>query len=457
MNTQYSYPHKELWGDRIWESRMSPLIPLARWIERTNIRLNRIPAKPATERRSEGRYDSKANALTWPEVVDFWQKKGLHYHCTSMTLPWIAMIPSNHMGMQGYDDPMDTILVLVNADLSDPSWGMYTLGKYGASLERAAAERHTLLFIASDSADGTHQYISILQEAIILFHLNYQRLFLDASAVREAGISLKDIPGFMYPDSAMRRIGGMEVLEMSGRWTNRDSLIHKLITQDSSSNAAFDRQALIHSATGRSMAEAISYEYEYDDAEDPCLLRHWEEKGLACEFHDRNGEQWISFLPRSASDEPGRKLPCMCILQEVNRFDPHQAITGFSYYYQYLDIAAQGECMLLFFALESLDDNDLLHEILDDAEKIYPLDRSRVYITGHSHNGRFAAEYMRRHQDDIAALATLGNEPGQLSARVTSGFFVAPSAMKARMPTSDWSMTKSGGMTPAARSSATRT
>jgi poly(3-hydroxybutyrate) depolymerase len=57
----------------------------------------------------------------------------------------------------------------------------------------------------------------------------------------------------------------------------------------------------------------------------------------------------------------------------------------------------------------------LLHEILEDAEKGYPLDRSRVYATGHSHNGRFAAEYMRRHQRDIAALATLGNEPGQLS------------------------------------------
>jgi pimeloyl-ACP methyl ester carboxylesterase len=108
----------------------------------------------------------------------------------------------------------------------------------------------------------------------------------------------------------------------------------------------------------------------------------------------------------------------------VNRFDPHQAVTAVSFYYEYLEIAAEGECMLLFFALESHDDNELLHTILGEAGEKFPLDRNRVYITGHSHNGRFSAEYARRHPEDIAALATLGNEPGQLSTEVTSGFFV---------------------------------
>ena len=434
MNQYYQYKHKELWEKQAWEKRLSPMLPLTRWIQMKNLELNRIPARPENERRTSGIFDTKAHALSYPEVLDSWERRGLHYHCTSMRLPWIAMIPTDHMGVRGYRGELDTILVLVNAELSDPNWCMYTLEKYQTYLEEAAKGKFAVLFVASDTLDNTDQYISITQEAIILFHLNYNRLFLDVSTVYQDGTNLKGVPGFSYPgengvalsdpDVAVRRIGGIPVLDISGRWTHKNSLLQRLITTPRNSNLGYDQDTLINSEIGKELAEAIWYEYAFDDAEDPNLLKEWEARGIKCEFHEKNGEQWITFAPLSAYDTPEKKLACMCIMHEVNRFDPHQAVTAFSYYYEYLNIAAQGECILLFFALESLDDNDLLHEILEDASTIYPIDRSRVYITGHSHNGRFAAEYMRRHQMDIAALATLGNEPGQLSPKVTSGFFV---------------------------------
>lgn len=423
MKSHYNYAYRELWEDSAWEKGMSPIIPLANWIGEQNLKRNRVPAKPVQERRTEGSYDAKACALTYPEVVEYWEAKGLHYHCTSMTLPWIAMIPLSHFGKEGYTDPMDTIMVLVNADQADTSYGMYTLERYSALLEEAAKTKTAVLFVISDAFDDVNQYISITQEAVILFHLNYQRLYLDISTVRQAGLTLSDIPDFTLVKETTRELCNTSVLDISNRWTNNDSLIHKLIMKAGAGNTAYDRTTLLNSEVGKKLADAMYLEYAYTNAEDPKLLQHWEDMGVRCEFHEKKGEQWITFAPLSSYEKDAKALPCMCIFHEVNRFDPHQAITAFSFFHEFINIAAQGECILLFFALESLDDNDLLHEILKDARKLYPIDSSRIYVTGHSHNGRFAAEYMRRHQQEIAALATLGNEPGQLSPEVTSGFF----------------------------------
>jgi pimeloyl-ACP methyl ester carboxylesterase len=69
--------------------------------------------------------------------------------------------------------------------------------------------------------------------------------------------------------------------------------------------------------------------------------------------------------------------------------------------------------------MEDLNSNDMLCAILDDAETKYPIDRSRVYITGHSHNGFFSFEFARRHPDVIAAVATMGNPAGLVSSELT--------------------------------------
>ena len=435
MNTYYSYPHKELWDDHAWDHRRSQLVPLTAWIGHENLAHHRIEALPLSDRRTEGRFDPKANALTYPEVVEYWHSKGLHYHCTSMGANgWVAMIPNEHIGTKGYNRPMDTVITLVNADMTDPNWCMYVVKRYEKQLNAAAENHFAMVFIVSNKFDDENEYISIIQEAIVIFHLNYERFYLNIEAVTSAGKMLKDIESFNYtkadgrtptdPDAATEVFYGIPVLNATGRWQNKDSLFYKLIRGKGYSNEAYDYDQLINSAVGKKLAAAMALEYDYDDAEDPGLMAHWDNMGLCCEFHDFEGEQWVTFVPKDALKDPRKKIPCVCIFQEVNRFDPHQAVTGFACYYEFHEIAAQGECMLLYFAQESLDANDMLHEILKVAEKQYPIDRSRIYLTGHSHNGRFTAEYMRRHQPELAAIATLGNEPGQLSPEVTSGFFV---------------------------------
>lgn len=76
--------------------------------------------------------------------------------------------------------------------------------------------------------------------------------------------------------------------------------------------------------------------------------------------------------------------------------------------------------MMLFFALETPQDNDeFLPGIIEEAAQIYPVDRSRIYITGQSHNGLYALEFYRKHPEILAGAATLSDPIGiQNAARV---------------------------------------
>ena len=105
----------------------------------------------------------------------------------------------------------------------------------------------------------------------------------------------------------------------------------------------------------------------------------------------------------------------MLIFHEVSYSNPFLSLMALSDFYEYCDLVAQGQLICLFFALESPDDNDLFMDILHDAAGIFPINKSRVYVTGHSHNGHFTSEFMRRHHQELAAVATLGNGHGLLA------------------------------------------
>lgn len=419
LNIYYNYPNKELWEDNIWQGRSSKIIPLAHKICDLNYRYNRINAKEAGQYRAEGDFDVQQTCWIYPDVIEGLKRQGLHFHTTRHC---IYITPIEHLDKKGYTDAMDTLFILANIDFEYENWAMDTLEQYQAYIDLAAEKYMSIMFIGSD---GSHyaDCISLIQEAIVLFHYNYNRLYLDVSPVIKAGHKLTDGVGIDNPDDYVINLGGfIDALDISGRWANKISLTQELIMHQGG-NAAYLPDKVVFSVEGKKMAEAISLELQYNDAKDPKLLRHFDDMGLKYDFNQFRGEQWIMFTPKAVLKKPDKKIPVMCILQEVGAFDPHQAVTAFSYCYEYFNIAAQGDCMLLFFALEGFDDNNLLHDILEEAKKVYPLDSERIYITGHSHNGRFTAEYMRRFPKDIAAMATLGNEPGQIPPEYTSGFF----------------------------------
>jgi len=188
--------------------------------------------------------------------------------------------------------------------------------------------------------------------------------------------------------------------------------LFKNVFSDANQHPQFDLNRHVHSACGKAMADGMLLEYRFKSLADTEFISFWEQKGLCFESHQFKGERWISLVPLNIDDFYTEKLPVMVIFQEVNSINDFRPVSALSSYYEYCDLAASGELMLLFFTLETPDANELLVDILNDASKLYPIDLSRVYVTGHSHNGHLCMEFVRRHHRLIAAAAPLGNAYG---------------------------------------------
>jgi hypothetical protein len=425
-NRQYTYDNIGLWQADAWKDRFSCICSLAQWIEKQNNQLIRSRAGAGTfAGRTDGVYDSKTCSVAYPDILEEWDKKGLFYKCTEMGgVCWIAMLP--HAVRAGTLQDPRILVVLHDADFMDPNWAMDTLEYYRAYNELAAQAGLVVLYVVTDGPDQDNTYIGVLQELLAIFHLKEQQVFLDVSTIFLAGSRLGEIKEFTYqdgqgsilqdPDGAVEHLGSIPVLDMTGRWQNRVSMYYRIITSPrSTQHPAFNQARHIHSACGRKMTDGMLLEHTYPNASDPGLLKYWQAMGLRYESHAKNGEQWLSIAPLSASEEPEKKLPVMLILQEVSATNAFQAVNALSLYYEYCDLVAQGQLICLFFALETPEDNDLFMDILQDAAEILPIDKRRVYVTGQSHNGHFASEFMRRHPAQIAAVATLSNAHGLLA------------------------------------------
>lgn len=173
-------------------------------------------------------------------------------------------------------------------------------------------------------------------------------------------------------------------------------------------NPEFDLQKLIHSPLGKAMADGMRMEYDYRRWDDPKLLAQIEEKGVKLEGHWLKGERYLTAAPIGNE----KKLPLFICMKEVRPCNEFHALAALQFYSGHLDLVGMGECMLLYFAMESPEDNELLAEIMDEVIVNYPVDASRVYITGQSHNGYLALEFACRHIDRITAVATLNDRHG---------------------------------------------
>jgi hypothetical protein len=437
LNNYFTYSGIELWEEKIWQDRVSPIFPLVQWIG-NNSSLNPGPySKPleglqGDEVKGLKCYNPKTNSVDIPQVLDYWKNKGIHYECRAQGgLCWLIMAPLQSLNDFGIK--LKTLVVLHREDINDPYWAMKTLEQYHVYNEMIAQSRDMIIvYIVSNVPDNNRVYVNILQEAFVFVPGDVRRVYLDMSMVRKKGISLRDVKGFVYkdksgetvadPDKYIETIGMAEipVLNITGLWENRCSLSRDQISKENWSSLDFDLQRVIHSESGAKMAEGFKLEYDFDSVYEPGFIQYWEKRGLRYENRETKPRRWKAALPVDAFENPSRKLPVICVMQEVNHANEHLAVTEASYFLEYFKLAMTGECILINFVLEDPDSNDLLADILKEARTLYPMmDMSRVYIAGHSHNGHYALEFALRHPELIAAVATFGDPPGLLSTGIT--------------------------------------
>ena len=421
MNSQYAYEKQYLWYNDAWQNRDGLVDPLFQWIgsHGTMTPAPEYP-RPQGDPRALPCYRAKTNAVDLPETIRYWADKGIRYtNLEQGCKHWISILPET--AIQSPDKKLNLLIVLHQEDCENPWWAMNTMAVYHGYNEMAARRQDTLIvYLIAKGPDTDRIFGNILQEACCLYPVDLSKVYLDVSLAQALGIRLSQIPGFVWqdesgvskdPQAMVELFEEIPVLNISGRWGTKDSLTRGLIMNQAMNRGLFDTERLIHSKGGKKMAEAIALEHRFQTVYDPGYEDYWDAVGLKLDIRETQGRRWLVYAPKQQL-ETGEQLPLVLAMQEVYRGNEHLAVTAASYFYEYTQLAAQGECILLFFALEDPDSNDLLEAIAREAIQRYPVDPSRVYVTGHSHDGWFARHFAYRHPDMIAALATMGNHVG---------------------------------------------
>ena len=391
MPFSYTYPNIFLWNDETWADREAPIQPLVN--DLCKYMFENI--KPSANLglyagRTDGNYNAKSNVRTYPDVLKSWEAKGIHCHITSMGfMAWVAMIP------HGAKANTPVVVRYHSVDMKDENWAMDTLSYYKEMNENAAANGFAVVYLVTGAPFGSGIFTDILMEVAALWRLDLKPIYMD----------LTGLPEDNFPGG--EDFHGLRVVNMDDQW--QAFVGHQYICGSlNRRNPEFDLQKLIHSPLGKAMADGMRMEYDYRRWDDPGLLAQIEEKGVKLEGHWLKGERYLTATPIGNE----KKIPLFICMKEVRPCNEFHALTALQFYSHHLDLAAMGECMLLFFAMESPEDNELLVEIMDEVIANYPVDTSRIYITGQSHNGYLALSFACSHIDRITAIATLNDRHG---------------------------------------------
>lgn len=387
-----------MWSDKTWEGSDALIHPIVSDLIRYNYE-HIFPNFKSSKflNRSFEVLDHKSNAAIFDDVIKELSDLGLEFHCTSMGfVEWVALLPKKRS--------RDTKLLVVFTSMdtkNDPLWAMELTEYYRDYIAIAGKNDFAILFLVQAHDYVTGIYTDIILEVSALWKIDMKGVYLEAKNVK------KDYDGFKKID-----FFGIESIDITNKW--QATTAHQYICLSlNKNNKEFDVNRFVHSPLGKRIAESLHLEKQYRKWNDEGLVKEINEKGLDINEHYTKEERWLSITPTDMSE----KIPLLICMKEVRPACEFQAVTALQFYYDYLDVVGCKECALLFFALESPDDNDLLVDIIEEMCTLYPIDRERIYITGQSHNGCFALEFARRHHDLIAAVATLNDRHGFASPR----------------------------------------
>ena len=175
------------------------------------------------------------------------------------------------------------------------------------------------------------------------------------------------------------------------------------------------------------MMEPVTMDYD-DHA--PKVIAYWAKRGLVKEFHGEDTpfswteyaaktgyewheadfglpqnrhRRWNSFVPVSAfkPENKGKKYPVVVMLH--GGMNPVSIIDGWGIPQE----AARREWIVI---VPSIELDDVVEDILKEAEALYPINRERIYVAGFSYGG-FMTNYLANKRPDIFAAAAVCGAP----------------------------------------------
>lgn len=409
-NRHYTYPDLFLWQNEAYEGAMTGAGPLF-------LKLGELMEKERAEKGVADHFPARTD-LTCDEVnrmpyfanyVAEWEKRGMYFSCSGMM--GLTMAPAALKRHQVYEAGVLYIPYLPNDD--DPKEGMNLLAENEEVLAEAARENILVQF--ADCPSGLHgAMLEKIIESQGTYRISYHPIYLDISILVQNGLTLADVPGLdpaAWPEPVA--LLGRTVVDISDQLELKQAHQHSISTIYHHKVPEWDFDRHIRSMAAKRQAESMRLEYFCRDSHDPKMAEFWQERGIRCEDHILGHDWYVTLTPECAFEEPEHKLPLLLVMKEPRTACPISMQTAFQFYYDFIEICARGEFMMLFFALETPEDNDeVLPGILAEVMERYPVDPTRVYLTGQSHNGYYALEFYRRHPKLIAGAATLCDPVG---------------------------------------------
>ncbi|MCD8104940.1 MAG: hypothetical protein LUF35_08065 [Lachnospiraceae bacterium] len=419
MNPYYSYPDISLWQLESWNKKINPLFGLIRTLGELPEDRRGVDQLPAYQRDPEEvkvlpGYQYKSGSYDDPSVVEQWAKRGMQvYSREGGTMRSVVFTPAD-----AAPGSLPLLVIFHRESYEDPFWALKTLDIFKEDCSLAAEKKsYAIWFIVTNNMpDLRRSYCGMLRYDMT-DEIDTERIYLDVRLLLAHGQKLSSLEDFRYilddgtvapnPDDCMEEFEGYPVLKISNRISEHITPTFTSMTTEGQQDGTIDFDATYHSETGKRMMEAIRIEYDYDDFMDPGVQAIIRDLGLECECGETEGSPWALLLPKCAMEKDGKELPLLAV------FCGKQAmITSLTFYYQYVKIAAQGECAVLFLSGATLPENDVPHQIICQVLAGYPVDPARLYVSGHSHWGHIAQLYMRKYPHMVAAAAPLGNTPG---------------------------------------------
>ena len=409
-NKSYTYPDMFLWQDETYRGCMNEAGPvflkIQELIEQDRKRSGKTDHFPG---RTDLTTDGVNRMPYFTDYLNWWKEKGMHFSCSGMM--GLAMAPTairEHRIREA-----DVLYIPYAADQEDPHEGMNLLAENADVLEIAARENILVQF--TDCQASFHgAMIEKVIESQGTFRLSYRPIYLDISVLERHGMTLADIPGIdasAWPEP--KRFAGRTVVDISDKLSLTQAHQHNIsqIYRRNQPDWDFDRH--IRSMAAKRQAEGMHLEYDFSNSHSPGMEKFWKQRGIRYEDHFFDNEWYITLTPENAYGMPPKSLPLLLVMKEPRTACPISTQTAFQFYYDFIEICARGEYMMVFFALETPEDNDrVLPGIVEELLRNYPVDPTRVYLTGQSHNGYYALEFYRRHPKMIAAAATLCDPVG---------------------------------------------
>ena len=422
----FTYPNFDLWNAGAGRENKVPASQIGAWI----ISHQKVtPGEYVVKDKYKGitnfvgnpDYTWKTENITDPDVIDPLIRKGLRVDIREGGGFYIVVAPEKAIADQTKRVPI--VYVPYVLEKKDVFWAMNILVHF-RKYNDLCAQRGDFIIVydlIEKSAAGRAGGIpnTIIDTADDAYRGDYKRIFLDTSVFAENGAKIADVPNLDWsdengtkadPDKEIEHLGFIPVLNVAGKWTGRPGG-GGFGAGGGKPNPYFDPQRLVHGMLGEHRMEGMSVAHNFGKDTDPSVKAYFDQMGLVFSQHDYQGERWIIFSPRQAVEEH-KKLPLVLILSEVNYYDEYGISTAYTSFLDYFRLAAEGDLNILLFARETPEGMDHAYDIIKDAEKTYPIEPSRIYVTGHSHNGHLSREFAYRHPDMVAAVAPLGNSSG---------------------------------------------